>query len=106
MSTVELTFIDKQGVETAVSAEPGQTLMEVATANNVAGIDGDCGGCCACATCRVLPNPELRPRLPAMQADEQDLLDFVASSDSGVRLGCQINVDASMQGARLQVATD
>ena len=105
MSAVQFVYVDLDGVETEVEAALGESLMEVATANGVVGIDGDCGGSCACGTCRVKLPAELLAKQNPMQDEEKDLLEFVDTEDSGARLGCQLPVTEDFAGARIQVAT-
>ena len=106
MSAINFVYLDKDGQETAVSALPGESLMEVATANNVPGIDGDCGGCCACGTCRIRLDTDLAQSLNEMQDDERDLLEFAEGDTVGARLGCQIQVDEKFAGRVIRVATE
>lgn len=105
MTTVNFVYVDQQGQETEVAAVAGETLMDVATANDVAGIDGDCGGCCACGTCRVRLPEALGAQQEAMQDEERDVLEFSEGDNTGARLGCQIQVSEAFAGARIQVAT-
>lgn len=106
MSAVNFQYVDKQGAVYEVSAQPGETLMEVATANGVPGIDADCGGCCACGTCRIRLEPELLSGLPPMQSDEKDILEFGAAADANERLGCQLKITESFAGTKVVVATE
>lgn len=106
MTAVNFEYIDKQGVTHAVSAEVGETLMEVATANGVPGIDADCGGCCACGTCRVRLDEAQLSSVPAMQDDERDVLAFGGSGDARERLGCQIRLTEAFADTKVVVATD
>ena len=55
---VKVVFIEHDGNTHEVNAYVGESLMEAAVSNNVPGIDADCGGNCACATCHVFVNPE------------------------------------------------
>ena len=68
------------------------------TDNRVAGIDGDCGGNCACATCHVYIDPAWVERLGARSASEADMLNLVADLRDTSRLACQIDVDTSLDG--------
>ncbi len=102
---VKLKYIDAAGLEHEVEAEAGETLMQVATANGVSGIDGDCGGCCACGTCRIALPAELYAQLGEPGDEEQGVLEFVENDQAHVRLGCQIEVSALLDGAVVKVAT-
>lgn len=105
MTTINFVYVDLDGQETEVAAVAGETLMDVATSNNVAGIDGDCGGCCACGTCRVRLPDALGQQQAAMQDDERDVLEFAEGDNEGARLGCQIQVTEAFAGTRITVAT-
>ncbi len=82
-----------------VSAQPGKTLMQAAQAGHVDGVAADCGGCLTCATCHVMvPDPWLA-RLPAMQPDEDGMLDFAATPrQANSRLACQITLTDALDG--------
>jgi ferredoxin, 2Fe-2S len=94
----KITFISFNGSSRTVEAEPGTSLMRAATDNRIAGIDGDCGGNCACATCHVYIDPAWFNRLGARSACETDMLNLVAELRNTSRLACQIDVDASLEG--------
>lgn len=104
--SITFTYIDQEGGEVSVSCAEGATLMETARDHQVAGIDGDCGGCCACGTCLIRLEPELLEKLPEMGDEERELIAFSTDKPQGCRLGCQIQASALLQGARLTVATD
>ncbi len=102
---IALRFVDREGQVTEVLAEAGQSLMEVATAYGISGIDGDCGGCCACGTCRMELPAALLAQLPPAQDEERALLDFLDDAEAQ-RLGCQIEVAGELDGCTIRVATD
>lgn len=78
--------------------------MEAAVRNNVRGIEGECGGCCSCATCHVYVEPEFAPRLAAPDDLEAEMLGcVVAQRQAGSRLGCQILIDESLDGLTLRM---
>ncbi len=99
----KITFISPDSSRTTVSAEPGQSLMEAAVKNNIAGIDADCEGGCACATCHVILPDAFFKALPAMEEDEQYLLDFLDNRRKNSRLSCQIEVSDKLDGAIITV---
>jgi ferredoxin, 2Fe-2S len=99
----KITFIAFDGQRRTVEVASGTTLMRAATDNRVDGIDGDCGGNCACATCHVYIDPVWAERVGARTACEVDMLNLVAELRDTSRLACQIDVDASLDG--LIVAT-
>ena|SRR5579864_3388434 len=93
-----ITFINFDGGQRTVDVAPGTTLMRAATDNRVAGIDGDCGGNCACATCHVYVDPAWAERVGVRSAAEVDMLNLVADLRGTSRLACQIDIDASLDG--------
>ncbi len=103
---VKITFIDPDGKTHEVEAEEGTTLMEAAIRNMVPGIDADCGGACACATCHVYVDPEWAERLPQLlqrSETEEDMLDFAFDVRENSRLSCQIKITADMDGLVVHV---
>lgn len=103
---IELRIIDRDGVEHSLTALPGQSLMELATSNSIAGIDGDCGGCCACGTCRMELPPDIAQRLEPPAAEEAGLLEFTGELSDNHRLGCQVPVSSLLDGCLIRVATE
>jgi ferredoxin, 2Fe-2S len=99
----KITFVAFDGQRRTVEVASGTTLMRAATDNRVDGIDGDCGGNCACATCHVYIDPDWADRVGGRTACEVDMLNLVAELRDTSRLACQIDVDASLDG--LVVAT-
>jgi ferredoxin, 2Fe-2S len=89
----KITFIGSDGTTYAVEGEPGSTVMETAIKNNVPGIEAECGGACACATCHVgEPSPM-----------EEDMLDFGYDVRPSSRLSCQIKVTDELDGLVVRV---
>lgn len=85
------------GVHT-VEVSSGTSLMRAATDNRVPGIDGDCGGNCACATCHVYVDPDWSDRLAARTATEEDMLNLVTDLRGNSRLACQITLTDALSG--------
>jgi ferredoxin, 2Fe-2S len=94
----KITFIANDGKRSTVDVAPGTTLMRAATDNRVDGIDGDCGGNCACATCHVYIDAGWIDRLRARTPSEADMLNLVAELRDTSRLACQIDIDMSLDG--------
>jgi len=94
-------FIEHDGTEHEVDAENGTNLMEAATNNLVPGIDADCGGACACATCMIYVPDEWAAKLPAKEDMEETMLDFCDHSKEDSRLACQIEVKDELDGIRV-----
>tara|TARA_R110000787_G_scaffold13918_13_gene43255 strand:+ start:5254 stop:5607 length:354 start_codon:yes stop_codon:yes gene_type:complete len=101
---VSFRYVDRDGVVRDVQGKVGDTLMEVATRNRVAGIDGDCGGNCACGTCHVRIEVEQALMIAGPRRDETELLEFIGTPpDAGTRLGCQVLVTMDLEGATVTV---
>jgi 2Fe-2S ferredoxin len=106
MSAITVTFVQADGVEKKIAdAEPGESLMELAKANGVEGILGDCGGGCACATCHVYVDPQWLDVVGPADEIEAMTLDMVSDiHKSNSRLCCQIQVRPELDGLRVTVA--
>jgi ferredoxin, 2Fe-2S len=100
---VKITYIDSAGKARTVDAEPGSTVMETAIKNAVPGIEAECGGACACATCHVYVDEAWREKVGPPSPMEEDMLDFGYDVRANSRLSCQIKVSAALDG--LVVAT-
>lgn len=103
---VKITFVEHDGVRTEVDGEVGQSLMKAATYGKVPGISADCGGNCACGTCRVYVPEEWRGRMPEMRAPEREMIDFWSDRTEGVRLSCQLKISSAMEGLVLRLPPD
>src|SRR6185503_18985814 len=99
----KITFINQDGSQQTVEAEVGATVMETAIKNGVPGIEAECGGACACATCHVYVDAAWRAKTGDASAMEQDMLDFAFEVRPESRLSCQITVKDELDG--LVVAT-
>ena len=93
-----LTFVAFDGTRHVVQVAAGVSLMRAAVDNNVPGIDADCGGMCACATCHVFVAPEWAGPAGTRTAGEQEMLNFAADLRDNSRLACQITVTAALDG--------
>ncbi|HXD41681.1 MAG TPA: 2Fe-2S iron-sulfur cluster-binding protein [Ramlibacter sp.] len=92
-------FVSHDGSPHPVDVPVGTTLMRAATDNGVPGIDGDCGGQCACATCHVYIEAPWDALTGARTAKENDMLNFSAClQEDSSRLGCQITVSDALDG--------
>lgn len=99
----KITFIEHDGTEHAVEAENGMTVMEAAIKNSVPGIDADCGGACACATCHVYVEPDWTDKTGTAEQMEEDMLDFAFDVRESSRLSCQIKVTEALDGLVVRV---
>ncbi len=97
----KITYIDASGKERVVEAKNGMTVMETAIKHNVPGIDADCGGACACATCHVYVDPAFMDKVGKPSAMEQSMLDFAENVKETSRLSCQIKVREDLDGLRV-----
>lgn len=99
----KITFIQHNGTQQTLDGIPGMTVMETAVKHQVPGIDADCGGACACATCHVYVEPEWLPKLSPRAAMEEDMLDFAFDVRDNSRLSCQIKVSDALDGLTVRV---
>ncbi len=93
-----LTYISTTKKTHLVEAKTGLTLMEIALENDVEGIDADCGGGCACATCHIIIPAEFMKITGQADEDESALLDFIDERKVGSRLSCQIEMSEELDG--------
>jgi ferredoxin, 2Fe-2S len=100
---VKITYIQNNGASQTVEAQAGMTVMEAAVKNMVPGIDADCGGACACATCHVFVEPEWLDRTGSRSDMEEDMLDFAFDVRDNSRLSCQIKVTDQLDGLVVRV---
>ena len=94
----KITYIDSEGTERVVEAQNGETVMEAAIKNSIPGIDADCGGACACATCHVYVNEEWLDKLQPKEDGEEDMLDMAFEPKQNSRLSCQLTVSDELDG--------
>jgi ferredoxin, 2Fe-2S len=95
---VNITFIEHNGEKRTVDAEPGATVMETAIKNMIPGIEAECGGACACATCHVYIDDAWREKVGPPTPMEEDMLDFGYDVRENSRLSCQIRVTEELNG--------
>jgi 2Fe-2S ferredoxin len=95
---VKINFVDHTGEIRSVEADSGVTVMEAAIRNVIPGIDAECGGACACATCHVYIDEAWRDKVGAPLSMEVDLLDFASEVRPNSRLSCQIKVSEQLDG--------
>jgi 2Fe-2S ferredoxin len=95
---VQINFVDHTGTTRTVEAEEGSTLMEAAIRNAIPGIEAECGGACACATCHVYVDESWREKTGEPTPMEEDMLDFGFDVRPNSRLSCQIKLTADLNG--------
>jgi 2Fe-2S ferredoxin len=100
---VRITYIQASGAQHVVDVPPGWTLMEGAVKNGVAGIVAECGGACACGTCRVYLEAHWQQKLGGPPEIEDEIMDIYEDDKPGKRLSCQITVTDEMDGMVLRL---
>jgi len=95
---IKITYIASDGPARTVEGEVGSTVMETAIRNNVPGIEAECGGACACATCHVYVDEGWKEKTGAPSPMEEDMLDFAFDVRPSSRLSCQIKVTEGLDG--------
>ncbi|WP_338279385.1 2Fe-2S iron-sulfur cluster-binding protein [Sinorhizobium sp. KGO-5] len=100
---VKLTISASDGRPFEIDAAPGTTLMENAVRNSVPGIEAECGGACACATCHVYVDEEWKGRVGPPNDIEKDMLDFAYDVRENSRLSCQIKLSEAIDGLKVEV---
>jgi len=96
----KITYVEHSGREHAVEVPDGLSVMRGAVDNNIPGIDADCGGECACATCHVYVDEAWLGTIgtPAPGSQEASMLSFAALAQPNSRLSCQIAVTEALDG--------
>jgi 2Fe-2S ferredoxin len=94
----KINFTDFAGTTRTVDADTGSTVMEAAIRNNIPGIEAECGGACACATCHVYVGEDWRAKVGEPSPMEEDMLDFGYDVKPNSRLSCQIKVTPELDG--------
>ena len=94
----KITYIEHNGKPHEIEVANGLTVMEGAVQNNISGIDADCGGSCACATCHVYVDEKWFDKLQKKEDAEQDMLDMAFEPKKFSRLACQITATDELDG--------
>ena len=94
----KITYIEHSGKLHTIQVQNGLTVMEGAVQNNIPGIDADCGGSMACATCHVYVKEEWFNKLPKKEDGEEDMLDMAYEPNKFSRLSCQLTVSDELEG--------
>jgi 2Fe-2S ferredoxin len=100
---MQVIFIDDQGTQHFVNAEPGDNAMRCATDHLVSGIVGECGGAMACATCHGYVDEAWLDKLPQPSAQEREMLSGCIDMRPNSRLTCQIRLTESLDGLIIRV---
>ena len=99
----KITYIEHNGKSHAIDVSNGLSVMEGAVQNNIPGIDADCGGGMACATCHVYVKEEWFDKLPKKEDGEEDMLDMAFEPNKFSRLSCQLTVTDELDGLIVQL---
>ena len=99
----KLTIIAFDGTQYDFDVQNGSTVMENAVRNSIPGIEAECGGACACATCHVYVDEEWSATVGAPEAMEEDMLDFAYDVKPTSRLSCQIKMSEGLDGLVVHV---
>lgn len=94
----KITYIDFEGTERSVDGKVGDSVMETATSSDLPGIDADCGGACACATCHVYVDEAWTNIVGKPEELEAEMLDVAEDVTEYSRLSCQIKITEEMDG--------
>jgi 2Fe-2S ferredoxin len=94
----KINFVDSDGTNREVETKNGTSVMEAAVQNMIPGIDADCGGACACATCHVYVSNDWMEKLKAKDDMEDSMLDFAEDVQDNSRLSCQILMSDELDG--------
>ena len=94
----KITYIEHNGKTHVQEVPNGLSVMEGAVQNNIPGIDADCGGSCACATCHVYVDEKWFEKLPNKENAEEDMIDMASEPNKFSRLTCQITVTDDLDG--------
>lgn len=98
----KIIYIDHAGTAREVEAKNGTSIMEAAVQNGIPGIDADCGGACACATCHIYVDEAWLGKLAEKDDMEDSMLDFASNLESNSRLSCQIILSDELDGITIK----
>ena len=99
----KITYIEHSGNAQTIEVTNGLTVMEGAIQNDIPGIDADCGGGMACATCHVYVTEEWFNKLPKKEDGEEDMLDMAFEPKKNSRLSCQLIVSDELDGLTVRM---
>ena len=94
----KIKYIEHKGKSHTIDVANGLSVMEGAIQNNIPGIDADCGGSMACATCHVYVKKEWFDKLPKKEDGEEDMIDMAYEPNKFSRLSCQLIVSKKLEG--------
>ena len=94
----KITYKDHQGASKTIEVENGLSVMEGAIQKEIPGIDADCGGSMACATCHVYVDDKWFDKIPKAEDAEIDMIDMAFEPKKNSRLSCQLIVSEELDG--------
>ena len=97
----KITYQDYKGDSKTIEVEKGLSVMEGAIQNDIPGIDADCGGSMACATCHVYVEEKWLDKLPKAEEAELDMIDMAFEPKKNSRLSCQLIVSDELDGLKI-----
>ena len=97
----KITYQDNQGNSKTIDVENGLTVMEGAIQNDIPGIDADCGGSMACATCHVYVEEKWLNKIPKAEEAEIDMIDMAYDPKKNSRLSCQLIITDELDGLKV-----
>jgi ferredoxin, 2Fe-2S len=100
----KITYIESSGTVHAVDVADGMSVMEGAIKHGIPGIEADCGGACACATCHVYVDEAWTEKTGKPSSMEESMLDFANDVEANSRLSCQIKVTPELEGLVVRIA--
>ena len=98
-----ITYVEYNGTEHEIEVPTGTSIMQGAVNHLIPGIEGDCGGLCACGTCHVYIDPQWAGITGESDELEAGMLEFAFDVMETSRLSCQIKVSADMEGMRVRM---
>ena len=99
----KIKYIEHNGKSHTIDVANGLSVMEGAVQNNIPGIDADCGGSMACATCHVYVKEEWFDKLPKKEEGEEDMIDMAYEPNKYSRLSCQLTVSDKLEGLTVKL---
>ena len=98
-----ITYITHDNQKHTIEVQKGLTVMEGAVQNDIPGIDADCGGGMACATCHVYVKEDWLNKIPSKEDGEEDMLDMAFEPKKNSRLSCQLTVSDKLDGLEVNI---
>jgi 2Fe-2S ferredoxin len=104
MANLEVTTRD--GAHHSIDAINGSSVMEALRDSGVTNLVAMCGGCCSCATCHVVIDPQWMPKVGEVSAEEDDMMSDLVHRTATSRLSCQIIMSTELDGLHLEIASE